>query len=100
MTMLRFGGDGNEVQLREVDTVTTRAAWQECKEYMVVAVEEDKDCNNVSRRRRWWRRGGKNNGGVLKLWYQFLRSYHNYLLIPPKLKEPCPQTLVSVAPVE
>jgi hypothetical protein len=58
--MLRFGGDGdgNEVQLREVDTVTTRAAWQECEEYMVVVVEEDKDCNNVSRRRRWWRRGG------------------------------------------
>ncbi len=26
--------------------------------------------------------GGENNGGVLKLWYQFLRSYHNYLLIP------------------
>lgn len=60
LTMLRFGGDvdGNEVQLREVDTVTTRPAWQECEEYMVVVVEEDKDCNNVSRRRRWWRRGG------------------------------------------
>jgi hypothetical protein len=27
--MLRFGGDGDEAQLREVDTVTTRAAWQE-----------------------------------------------------------------------
>ena len=59
MTMLRFGGDGNEVQLREVDTVTTRSAWQECDEHLVIVMEEDKDCNNVSRRRRWWRRGGE-----------------------------------------
>jgi len=31
-------------------------------------VEEEEDCNHVSRRRRWWKRGwSKNNAGTLKL---------------------------------
>ena len=45
------------MQLREVDTVTTRAGCHECEEYVVTVVEEKEDCNHVSRRRRWWKKG-------------------------------------------
>ena len=40
--------------------------------------------------------GGRNNGGALKLQYKSLRSLYKYLLVPPFLKLPCPQTMVSV----
>ena len=70
MLTIELNVDSNEAQLREVDTMTARATWQEWREEEAAAL-----C--------WWRGGGlqgcfkeeevveegrrRNNGGTLKL---------------------------------
>ena len=67
------------------------------REVVVVVVVKRKRISTMLQEGGVSEEGGGNNGGALKLLYQFLRSFYEYLLVPPFLKLPCPQTMVSVA---